>query len=59
MVQGTALNGANTKLVRTRGRGPKGQRVHAKAPWGRWRTTTFVGGLRAGGIAAPWCSTAP
>ena len=24
-----------------------------RPPWGRWRTTTFVGGLRAGGITAP------
>jgi transposase len=45
--------GANTKLVRTRGRGPRGKRVHGKAPWGRWQTTTFVGALRAGGITAP------
>ena len=45
--------GANTKLVRTHGRGPKGQRVHGKAPWGHWQTTTFVGALRAGGITAP------
>jgi transposase len=45
--------GANTELVRTRGRGPKGQRVHGKAPPGHWQTTTFVGALRADGIAAP------
>jgi transposase len=45
--------GANTKLVGTRGRGPRGQRVHGKAPWGHWQTTTFVGALRAGGITAP------
>lgn len=45
--------GANTKLVRTRGRGPKGRRVHGKAPWGHWQTTTFVGALRASGIIAP------
>ena len=44
---------ANTKLVRTRGRGPKGQRVYGKAPWGHWQTTTFVGALRASGITAP------
>ena len=45
--------GADTKLVRTRGRGPRGRRVYGKAPWGHWRTTTFVGALRAGGITAP------
>ena len=45
--------GANTKLVRTRGRGPRGKRVHGKAPWGHWQTTTFAGSLRAGGMTAP------
>jgi transposase len=45
--------GANTKLVRTRGRGPKGRRVYGKAPWGHWQTTTFVGALRTSGITAP------
>jgi transposase len=45
--------GATTKLVRTRGRGPRGRRVHAKAPWGHWQTTTFVGALRTSGITAP------
>jgi transposase len=45
--------GANTKLARTRGRGPRGKRVHGKAPWGHWQTTTFVGSLRAGGMTAP------
>jgi transposase len=45
--------GASTKLVRTRGRGPKGKRVYGKAPWGHWQTTTFVGALRTGGITAP------
>lgn len=45
--------GANTRLVRTRGRGPIGRRVHGKAPWGHWQTTTFVGALRTSGITAP------
>ena len=45
--------GANTKLVRTRGRGPRGKRVHGKAPWGHWQTTTFVGALRTIGLTAP------
>ena len=51
--------GANTKLVRTRGRGPKGRRVYGKAPWGHWQTTTFVGALRAGGITAPMVLDGP
>ena len=51
--------GANTKLVRTRGRGPRGRRVRGKAPWGRWRTTPFVGGLRARGMTAPMVLDGP
>jgi transposase len=51
--------GANTKLVRTRGRGPGGRRVRGKAPWGHWRTTTFVGGLRARGMTAPMVLDGP
>ena len=51
--------GANAKLVRTRGRGPRGRRVRGKAPWGHWRTTTFVGGLRARGMTAPMVLDGP
>jgi len=46
--------GANTKMARRRGRGPRGQRVVGKAPWGHWKTTTFVAGLRQDGISAPF-----
>jgi transposase len=45
--------GANTQLVRRQGRAWRGQRLIAKVPHGHWKTTTFVGALRAGGIAAP------
>ncbi len=51
--------GANTKLVGTRGRGPRGQRVHGKAPWGHWQTTTFVGALRLDGMTAPMVLDGP
>lgn len=46
--------GANTKMARLRGRGPRGQRVVGKVPWGHWKTTTFVAGLRQDGMTAPF-----
>jgi transposase len=45
--------GASTKMTRTCGRAFRGQRVVAKVPHGHWKTTTFVGALRATGITAP------
>lgn len=44
---------ANTKMTRTCGRAFRGQRVVAKVPHGHWKTTTFVGALRATGMSAP------
>lgn len=35
-----------------RGRAPRGQRVHARAPCGRWQTTTLIGALRLDGSTA-------
>jgi len=46
--------GTNTKMVRLYGRTPKGQRVIGKQPWGHWKTTTFVAGLRIGELSAPF-----
>ncbi len=45
--------GAKTNLARLRGRSLKGQRLHAAVPWGHWKTTTFVAGLRTTGLTAP------
>jgi transposase len=45
--------GTNTKMVRVRGRCRRGQRLIGKAPWGHWKTTTFVAGLRCNEISAP------
>ena len=45
--------GTNTKMVRTRGRCRRGRRLIGKAPWGHWKTTTFVAGLRCNKISAP------
>lgn len=45
--------GTNTKMVRVRGRCRRGHRLVGKAPWGHWKTTTFVAGLRRNEISAP------
>src|SRR5438034_1282257 len=51
--------GANTKMVRTRGRAPKGQRLVGREPWGHWKTTTFTAGLRCDGLVAPFVLDGP
>lgn len=51
--------GANTKMVRTRGRAPKGQRLIGREPWGHWKTTTFTAGLRSDGLVAPYVLDGP
>ena len=43
-----------TNMTRTRGRAPKGQRLNAAAPFGRWSTQTFIAGLTADALIAPW-----
>ena len=45
--------GATTNMVRRYGWGPRSERVIDAAPFGHWRTTTFVAGLRGSGIVAP------
>jgi transposase len=44
---------AKTNMTRTHGRCAKGQRLVAKAPFGRWRTLTFLAALRCDQLAAP------
>jgi transposase len=44
---------AKTNMVRTRGRSRRGSRLIAKAPYGHWKTTTFVAALRHDGLSAP------
>jgi transposase len=51
--------GAITKMVRTRGRAPKGQRLIGREPWGHWKTTTFTAGLRRDGLVAPFVLDGP
>jgi transposase len=45
--------GASTNMVRRTGWGPRGERLIDAAPWGHWKTTTIVAGLRSSGIIAP------
>jgi transposase len=44
---------AKTNMTRTHGRCRRGQRLVAKAPFGRWRTLTFLAALRHDQITAP------
>jgi len=37
-----------------RGRSPKGERLIADAPFGKWQTQTFIAGLRCDEFVAPW-----
>lgn len=39
-------------MTRTRGRGPRGQRVVGAVPQGHWQVTTILGALRVDGVAA-------
>ena len=40
-------------MTRLRGRCARGARLDAAVPWGHWKTTTFVAGLRVDGLHAP------
>jgi transposase len=44
---------AKTNMTRIRGWAPKGERLLAKAPFGKWRTLTFLAALRHDRIDAP------
>jgi transposase len=46
--------GVNTKMARLYGWAPVGERCRDKAPFGHWKTMTFVAGLRLSGMTAPW-----
>lgn len=51
--------GASTKMTRLYGRAPRGRRLFAKAPFGHWKTTTFVAALRCNGLGAPMVLDGP
>lgn len=44
---------ATTDMTSTRGRSPRGTRCIGRAPYGHWRTTTFICALRNEGLKAP------
>ena len=48
-----------TKMTRLRGRSERGQRLEADAPFGHWRTQTFIAGLRVDELTAPWVLNGP
>ncbi len=49
----------NTKMTRLRGRARRGQRLRARAPFAKWGTQTFIAGLRADRLVAPWVIDGP
>ena len=49
----------NTKLTKRTGWSPRGERYRGQAPFGSWKTQTFVAGLRYNGLTAPWLVDAP
>jgi transposase len=48
-----------TNMAPLRGWAPRGRRLTAKVPHGRWKTTTFLAALRHDGIDAPWLIEGP
>jgi transposase len=46
-------------MTRLRGRILAGERLRAGVPYGHWKTTTFISGLRRDGIAAPFLLDRP
>ena len=37
----------------------KGERLRSKAPFGHWKTQTFIAGLRCDSLTAPWIIDRP
>jgi transposase len=50
---------ASTKMARSHGRCPRGERLRMSVPHGHWKTTTVIAGLRATGIVAPFVIDCP
>jgi transposase len=47
-------SGAQTNMVRLRGRCDKGQRLRVHQPHGHWKTTTMISAIRIDGVTAPF-----
>ena len=50
---------AKTNMAPLRGWAPRGLRLRAKVPQGRWKTLTFLAALRHDRIDAPWLLDGP
>jgi transposase len=50
---------ASTNMARRYGRAPRGRRLRAGVPHGRWKTITFLAGLRTSGVVAPFVLDGP
>jgi transposase len=50
---------ASTAMARSHGRAPRGERLRMGVPFGHWKTTTVVAGLRLSGIVAPMVLDGP
>lgn len=50
---------ASTNMARRHGRAPRGERLRISVPYGHWKTTTFVAGLRCDGLIAPFVLDGP
>jgi hypothetical protein len=48
-----------TNMAPLRGWGPKSRRLKAYAPFGHWKTQTFIAALRHDRIDAPWVIDGP
>ena len=48
-----------TNMTRTRGRALRGKRLIEYVPFGHWKTTTFIAGLRTTGMIAPMVMDGP
>lgn len=44
----------NTKLTKRTGWSAKGRRYYGYCPFSRWKTQTFIAGLKSHGLVAPW-----
>jgi hypothetical protein len=50
---------AKTNIAPLRGWAPVGQHLHAKVPYGHWKTMTFIAALRCNRIDAPYVFDQP
>jgi transposase len=48
-----------TNMAPLRGWAPRGERLKAKVPHGRWKTMTFLAALRLDRVEAPWLIDGP